>query len=226
MGTLPTYGMAGIGIAAAIGFVFALSIFGSNSGIISANLEQSRQEKTNEPTSQEANNNGASSLFAKSTDQSTSPQESLSLNQQELSSADLRPTLESIIATDTSRSVSSEIVPEMQFEVHKPVLIQAKFANQNDESVKNHAINLNIRSGAVDNDSSLEMTEQGQRYEQASNFRGDIVARGNIELELYWNPDTPGDYTILLFSNTPLELAAQEPVRPVAIIPVKVVTAS
>ena len=224
MGTLPTYGMAGIGIAAAIGFVFALSIFGSNSGIISANLEQSRQEKTNEPTGQEANTNGAS-LFAKSTDQSTSPQENLSLNQQELSSADLRPTLESIITTDTSRSVSSEIVPEMQFEVHKPVLIQAKFANQNDESVKNHAINLNIRSGAVDNDSSLEMTEQGQRYEQASNFRGDIVARGNIELELYWNPDTPGDYTILLFSNTPLELAAPEPLRPVAIIPVKVVTA-
>src|SRR2546422_831836 len=128
MGKLPTYGMAGIGIAAAIGFVFALSIFSANSGIINTNLEQSRQEKTNEPTGQKAGNNGAAPLFGKSTDQS-------------------------------------------------------------------------------------------------AYFRGDIAAQSGIELELYWNPDTPGDYTILLSSNTPLDLASPEPTKPVAIIPVKVVAA-
>src|SRR2546426_2252289 len=117
MGKLPTYGMAGIGIAAAIGFVFALSIFSANSGII--NLEQSRQEKTNEPTGQGAGNNGPAPLFSKSTDQPASPQENLSSNQQVQSSLDLRPTLESILATDRSRLISSEISPGMEFEVHK-----------------------------------------------------------------------------------------------------------
>ena len=124
MGKLTTYGMAGIGIAAAIGFVFALSIFSANSGIINTNLEQSRQEKTNEPTGKVTDNNGPASLFGKSTDQPASPQENLSSNQQVQSSLDLRPTLESILATDRSRLISSEINPGMEFEVHKPVLIQ------------------------------------------------------------------------------------------------------
>ena len=222
MGKLPTYGMAGIGIAAAIGFVFALSIFSANSGII--NLEQSRQEKTNEPTGQGAGNNGPAPLFSKSTDQPASPQENLSSNQQVQSSLDLRPTLESILATDRSRLISSEISPGMEFEVHKPVLMQAKFANQNDGLVKNHTISLSIRSGAVDYSNSSETTEQGQN-DQAAYFRGDIAAQSDIEQELYWNPDTPGDYTILLSSNTPLDLASPEPTKPVAIIPVKVVAA-
>ena len=224
MGKLPTYGMAGIGIAAAVGFVFALSIFSANSGIINTNLEQSRQEKTNEPTGQKAGNNGAAPLFGKSTDQPASPQENLSSNQQVQFSLDLRPTLESILATDQSRLISSEISPGMQFEVHKPVLILAKFANQNDGLVKNHTISLNIRSGVVDYNNSSETTEQSQ-YDQAAYFRGDIAAQSGIELELYWNPDTPGDYTILLSSNTPLDLASPEPTKPVAIIPVKVVAA-
>jgi len=222
MGKLPTYGMAGIGIAAAIGFVFALSIFSANSGII--NLEQSRQEKTNEPTGQGAGNNGPAPLFSKSTDQPASPQENLSSNQQVQSSLDLRPTLESILATDRSRLISSEISPGMEFEVHKPVLMQAKFANQNDGLVKNHTISLSIRSGVVDYSNSSETTEQGQN-DQAAYFRGDIAAQSDIEQELYWNPDTPGDYTILLSSNTPLDLASPEPTKPVAIIPVKVVAA-
>ena len=112
----------------------------------------------------------------------------------------------------------------MEFEVHKPVLIQAKFANQKEGLVKNHTISLSIRSGAVDYSNSSETTEQGQ-YDQAAYFRGDIAAQSGIELELYWNPDTPGDYTILLSSNTPLDLASPEPTKPVAIIPVKVVAA-
>ena len=223
MGKLPTYGMAGIGIAAAIGFVFALSIFSANSGFINTNLEQSRQENTNEPTGQGAGNNGPASLFSKSTDQPASPQENLSSNQQVQSSLDLRPTLESILATDRSRLISSEINPGMEFEVHKPVLIQAKFANQKEGLVKNHTISLNIRSGVVDYSKTTEQ-EQGQN-DQAAYFRGDIAAQSGIELELYWNPDTPGDYTILLSSNTPLDLASPEPTKPVAIIPVKVVAA-
>ena len=199
------------------------SVFSTNSGIINTNPEQSRQEKTNEPTGQGAGNNGPASLFSKSTDQPASPQENLSSNQQVQSSLDLRPTLESILATDRSRLISSEINPGMEFEVHKPVLIQAKFANQKEGLVKNHTISLNIRSGVVDYSKTTEQ-EQGQN-DQATYFRGDIAARSGIELELYWNPDTPGDYTILLSSNTPLDLASPEPTKPVAIIPVKVVAA-
>ena len=199
------------------------SIFSANSGIINTNLEQSRQEKTNEPAGQGAGNNGAAPLFGKSTDQPASPQENLSSNQQVQSSLDLRPTLESILATDQSRLISSEINPGMEFEVHKPVLIQAKFANQKEGLVKNHTISLNIRSGVVDYSKTTEQ-EQGQN-DQAAYFRGDIAAQSGIELELYWNPDTPGDYTILLSSNTPLDLASPEPTKPVAIIPVKVVAA-
>ena len=119
--------------------------------------------------------------------------------------------------------ISSEINPGMEFEVHKPVLIQAKFANQKEGLVKNHTISLNIRSGVVDYSKTTEQ-EQGQN-DQATYFRGDIAAQSGIELELYWNPDTPGDYTILLSSNTPLDLASPEPTKPVAIIPVKVVAA-
>ena len=111
----------------------------------------------------------------------------------------------------------------MEFEVHKPVLIQAKFANQKEGLVKNHTISLNIRSGVVDYSKTTEQ-EQGQN-DQAAYFRGDIAAQSGIELELYWNPDTPGDYTILLSSNTPLDLASPEPTKPVAIISVKVVAA-
>ncbi|HEV8404460.1 MAG TPA: hypothetical protein VGQ13_01010 [Nitrososphaera sp.] len=225
MRRLPTYGTAGIGIAAAIGFVFALSILSTNSGIINTNLDQSRVEKTTSPSGQEADTNGDASTFAKSGDQSAQPQESLSLTQQERSSLDLRPTFEAMIATDTSRSVSREIVPQMEFEIGKPVLIQAKFANQNDESIKDHAISLSIRAGGGEQGNSSESTEQGQTNEQAADFRGDIAARSNIELELYWNPDKAGDYTILLFSNTQLELAAPEPIKPLTFIPVKVVGA-
>src|SRR5947208_7048632 len=223
MGKLPTYGMAGIGIAAAIGVVFALSIFSANSGFINTNLEQSRQENTNEPTGQGAGNNGPASLFSKSTDQPASPQENLSSNQQVQSSLDLRPTLESILATDQSRLISSEINPGMEFEVHKPVLIQAKFANQKEGLVKNHTISLNIRSGVVDYSKTTEQ-EQGQN-DQAAYFSGDIAAQSGIELEMHWNPATPRDYTILLSSNTPLDLASPEPTKPVAIIPVNVVAA-
>jgi hypothetical protein len=221
MRKLPTYGMAGIGIVAAIGFVFALSILSTNSGIITTNLEQG-QLKTTSPSGQEADTNGGASSFAKSTDQSASPPENLSLTQQERSSVDLQPTFEAIIATDTSRSVLREIVPQMEFEIGEPVLIQAKFANQNDESIKAHTISLSVR-GAVNNSTSSESAEQGQRNEQLANFRGDIAAHSNIELELYWNPGKAGDYTILVFSNSQLELATPEPMEPLMIIPVKVV---
>jgi len=227
MGILPTYGMAGIGIAAAIGFIFALSILAGNSGIINTSPEQSLQEKTsNVPSGQVAeDSNGSAPMFAKVGEGSSGgPGENLSLNQQEQSSLELGPTLESVVAMDPSTRISDQIVPDMQFESHKPVLIQARFANHNDGLVGNHSISLSIirGSGVVESDSAETI---GQRQVQATIFRGDIGANSSIELDLYWNPDIPGDYTILIFSDT-AELASSHAITPATIIPVRVVAAS
>ena len=61
MGSFPTYGMAGVGIAAAIGFVFVLSFFGNQGGVNDGQLLQSnesaldQQRATTEDESQFAN---------------------------------------------------------------------------------------------------------------------------------------------------------------------------
>jgi hypothetical protein len=208
MGTLPTYGMAGIGIAAAIGFTFALSILAGNSSIINTSPEQSLQQKTsNVPAGQAIeDSNGAAPMSA------------------EREGLDLGPTLESIIAMDPSTRISNQIVQDMQFELRKPVLIQTKFANHNDGLLENQSISLSIirGSGVIESDSS-ETIEQ--RREQAANFIGHIGASSSIELDLYWNPDTTGEYTIMIFSNTAEELSSPDSIAAIT-IPVKVVVAS
>lgn len=222
MGILPTYGMAGIGIAAAIGFIFALSILAGNSAIINTSPEQSLQQKTtNVPSEQAAEDSNVPAMGPKSNEGSAGG----SLNQQELSSLDLGPTLESIIAMDPSTRISNQILPDMQFESHKPVLIQAKLANHNEGLLENQSISLSIIRGSngVESD-SLQTIEQ--RKDLATNFLGDIGANSSIELDLYWNPDTTGDYTILVFSDIAEELGSPHSITPDAIIQVKVVIAS
>jgi len=124
MVSLPSYGMAGIGIAAAIGFVLALSAFGGNLGIVPAhdgNL-QTLQQKADEvaPSDQSAGNN-AVSQFAKGAERSGQPQDN--------ATSDNRPVLVSITVLNASREKIGELVPQMQFHQGSPVIIQSKFEN-------------------------------------------------------------------------------------------------
>jgi len=217
MGILPTYGMAGIGIAAAIGFIFALSILAGKSAIINTSPEQSLQQKTtNVPSDQTAEDSTSPAMGPKSNEGSGE-----TFNQQAQSSLKVGPSLESIIVIDPNTRLSNQIVSDMKFESHKPVLIQAKFANHNDGLLENQSISLSIIRGEVAESDSSQTIEQLK--DQATNFLGDIGANSSIELDLYWNPDTTGDYTILVSLDT-----AEEPrsITPATIIPVKVAIAS
>lgn len=137
MGTFPAYGMAGIGIAAAIGFVFALS-FLSNSAIIDTGLidRQSSSEPSSFLVQQKTGNSGGmnSSLFSDSqgttnmeaADQLPASEENTSLMMKTESQVELRPTLVSITASDgASGETIGEVVSETEFQAGKPVFIKA-----------------------------------------------------------------------------------------------------
>lgn len=201
MGKFPAYGMAGIGIAAAIGFVFALTILSSNPAI---NPEQTQEADTFRQMSEPDTGAGEESAAKLAEDQGQSAQ----LMMQE--GAGVSPTLASILAlnADTGELIG-EVVPEMQFAANEPVLIQANIVSQN--AVASHMITLAVRSDADDS----------QNYVEAANLRGNIGADSNLMLELYWNPASTGQYTLLLLSAN-----ADESLQPIAEIPIRVVDAA
>lgn len=198
MGKFPAYGMVGIGIAAAIGFVFALTLLSNNPAINPEPTEQAQDSATSIQM-RESESGGNESAAKLADDQAQSAQ---LMMQQDTAP----PTLVSITALDAqTNEVIGEVVPEMQFAVNEPVLIQANFVSQN--AVASHLITLAIRNDAGNS----------QNYE-AANFRGNIGADSNIMLELYWNPPSVGRYTLLLLSAN-----ADEPAQPIAEIPITVV---
>lgn len=213
MGSFANYGMAGIGIAAAIGFVFALSMLSTNP-TINANYakvqEQNgdprsdssqslsmEQQNTNEPSSaDEAVDGAGSSSLAKS--------EEVPIRQEDLS----------IIALSDAREVMGEVESGMQFVTNEPLFIQANVANPSEITRQDRFIALAIKNGVYDKSVTQYMPQQDDKL---TTFRGDIAA-SSIELELYWNPERAGTYTIVLFSGDSLE--------PVAMIPIEVADAS
>ena len=218
--SFPTYGMAGIGIAAAIGFVFALSFLGNNgapNGVDESRksgVPMEQQRTSAPPADQEATDN--TSMFAKDAGVESGAPASETANMMQV---DLRPTLTSIVALNANREVIGDVLPGMEFEVGKPVLIQASFANQNNGVVTDHFINISIRSSGG---SDTLSQQEGQPFEHAADFKGDIAANSTIELELYWTPQRSGDYTLMLFSVTPGDLASTVPVKPTVGIPINV----
>jgi hypothetical protein len=194
MASFSTYGLIGIGIASAIGFVFALSFLGNNTAV-------TEQQETFLLTSQLKQMEGQ----PEDDKQRGAPEASLMQQAEEL-----QPTLTSIIALQSNREVIGGVVPEMQFEINKPVLIQASLANQNEAEIRQHTVILGIRA-------------EGGFDEQLVSYQGDIAASGNTTLELYWSPDKEGNYTVVLFSMTPNDSATAEAPQPIAEIPVKVV---
>ena len=219
MGSFPTYGMAGIGIAAAIGFVFALSFLGSNGAVDDDQILQSNapieEQRATEPVPDQESG-GDASMFAKD---SSEAMDSAPAGQSAMMQLDLRPTLTSIVALDSSRELVGEVEPGMEFKAGEPVLIQASFANENLDVISDHFIAMSIRSAG----GSETLSQEGEPFDHAANFQGNIAANSSVALELYWAPQNAGDYTLLLFSVTPDDLASTEPIKPEAVISISVV---
>ncbi|MGI0037430.1 MAG: hypothetical protein ACRD99_03640 [Nitrososphaera sp.] len=219
MATFPTYGMAGIGIAAAIGFVFVLSFLGNNSAVDDGDILQSNapieQQRTSEPLADQESG-GDASMSAKDSageiDSAPAGQSAMML--------DLRPTLTSVVVLDKSRELIGEVVPNMEFKAGEPVFIQASFSNGNPDGISDHFIAMSIRNAGG---SETLAQDTGEPFDHAANFQGNIAANSSIALELYWTPQRAGDYTLLVFSTTPGDLSSTEPVEPTVAISIAVI---
>jgi hypothetical protein len=75
---------------------------------------------------------------------------------------------------------------------------------------------MSIRNAGGDETLSTQEVEQG------ANFQGSIAANSGIAIELSWTPETPGNYTLLVFSATPEDLTSTLPIEPAAAIPITV----
>jgi hypothetical protein len=215
--------MAGVGIAAAIGFVFALTILNSNAGTDSPEVAQRVAETQPDADSSflfaqqapadEGAPAGESAAMLKQDDPAgSSPQQEMFLTQD---ATELRPTLSSVIAVDgTTGEVIAEVTEGSQFVIGKPVFIQAQFANPNETAVLDHTLVMTLARNGTEDDTLLE---------QAANFRGDIGANENVNLEFYWNPDAEGEHLLRVFSLTPGDLAQGNP-EPILSIPIQAVS--
>jgi hypothetical protein len=218
-----TYGMAGIGIATAIGFVFALSILSNNNTTLTvpdsgpptagpqslSTLQQKSQshgEEDNAADNAPTPDQGTSAKM-----QATINNESNMDNQQAMT--DAQPTLTSLIALNSSREIIGEVVPQMEFKFGSTVFIQANFANNNEADIAQRTITMDLRS----------QNGEDLRDENVVSFNGGIARDANIALEFYWQPDRTGDFTIIVFSTTHGDLNSTQPVKPVAEIPVRVI---
>ena len=222
MGTFPTYGMAGIGIAAAIGFVFVLSFLGNNNGVVddAGNAFRSdapnEQQRTEEPSADQESG-GDPSLFTKDSQEAMDAapaEEGASMMQ-----LDTRPILSSLVALDENREVIGEVVPGMELLAGRPVLVQASFANENEAVASDNFITMGITSDSA----SDGLSRQDVSFEHAASLHGDIGANSTVELELYWTPQGVGDYTLLIFSEKTGGPTTEELVEPMASISIKVV---
>jgi len=204
MGTFPTYGMAGVGIAAAIGFVFALSFLGNNSAVDDGASLQSEAPEDLQRMSEPAPESGDdASTFAKDSAEESG---AAPAGESAMMQADSGPVLTSIVALDGNRGFIGEVVPGMEFEAGQPVLIQASLANGGPEVIANHFVAM-----------SIQESSDAQSLAGAANFHGAIAANSSVALELRWIPQS-GDYMLVLYSAASESDAGE----PDAEIPIKV----
>lgn len=233
MGTFSTYSMAGIGIAAAIGFVFALTVL-SNSAVNPELADDNQLEDSLPSPSSSSSSQQKREAGEEEEDQSAQlmMEQDANNNNSNNNNNNLRPTLTSIVVLDANTGeVIGELEPEMQFKVNEQVLIQANFVSQ--DKVTDHLITLAIRSNTAEeattddnnnnnsdsDDSSSQMTSLlEEQQQQAVNLRGDIGPDSNIKIELYWSPSNVGEYTVTLYSTTPEEREASAQSSAVVIV--------
>lgn len=241
MVSLATYGMTGIGIATAIGFVFALTVLNNNNAVIDGGLDdnQALERQADSPQPDQASNleknlpgpevparvDGGEAGSQETGSGAQAPAENDEGNlmlQQEQPRITAELTLVSLIALDANtREVIGEVAPETQFALGRPVLLQANFQNTNDSAKYAQFLALAVRneSNSVTSDSSAEAL---QAYE-AANFQGDIAQGENVSLELYWNPGSTGEFTLMVFSGPADELTSRVQISPVASVPILVI---
>ena len=167
MNAFTTYGMMGIGIAAAIGFVFALSILANNVGVetkgydsegrpaSSLDLKQGEQSPSDSGSGAPlfSNQGQATPTEAGKSSGIVGPQLSPLMSRVENESTSDQLTLEAVIASKADGQLIGNLVPGMEFDLDEPIFIRANFSNYNDEIVRDHAMTMIIRKVA-DGDSS------------------------------------------------------------------------
>lgn len=214
MGKYSTYGMTGVGIAAAIGFVFALTILNNTNPLGTGDEELVRQTQPNADSAflfrQEPPANADDNAAQKS---APSSQQEMTMLQQ---TAELRPVLLSVNAVDGTTEAVTEVAPGSRFALGRPYFVQAHFVNPNAMAVRDQTLIMNLEHNGIGNSVNGTLLE-------AANFRGDIGANQNLDLEFYWNPDAEGDYTLLVFSLTPSDLPGGS-AEPILSIPIQAVS--
>jgi len=221
MGKFSTYGMTGIGVAAAIGFVLALAALNSNQ----PNPELAQLQVETQPNAvssfffdqhavDERALAGESALQPMQQNESAgtadSSQNDMAILQQD--AQELRPVLSSVVAVNgTNGEVISEVAQDSRFALGKPVFIQTHFTNPSESDILDHTLVMTLsRSGIGDSGQPAS-----ENLVEAANFRGDIGANGNVNLEFYWNPAIEDDYVLHIFSLTQSELSERTSVEPI-----------
>ena len=201
------YGMVGIGIAAAVGFVFALSLL-SNSGIVGEGGQtpeefQQRESSTisgeDATTMMESNDEGQANM--KTTGNGSSSGGMLTM---QAPSGDLNPVLASLAVLNSQREVIGEVGEDMEFKAGEAVFIEGILHNPHGTELLPQGISLAVVNSAN------EMEPEGGAV-----FNGIIPAGGNVALDLYWKPGAAGNYTIVLSSDNVAESIASVQVRAV-----------
>lgn len=220
--------MAGVGIAAAIGFVFALTVLNTNNHLErgSDNPELAQRQVETQPGAPSSfffDQQEPSAAQLKQQDGAIgadSSQQEMAVLQQE--ATELRPILSSVIAVNgTTGEVISEVMQGSRFALGNPVFIQAHFTNPHETDVMDHTLVMTLaRNGSRDEGQPANDTV----LEQAANFRGDIGANENVDLEFYWNPDAEGEYALLVFSLTPADLTERNSAEPILSISIHAVS--
>lgn len=201
------YGMVGIGIAAAVGFVFALSLL-SNSGIVGDGGQtpeefQQRESSTTSgedaTTMMEFNDEGQANMKTTGNDSSSGGMLTM-----EAPSGDLNPALASLAVLNSKREVIGEVGEGREFKVGEAVFIEGILHNPHDTELLPQGISLAVVNSAN------EMEPEGIAV-----FNGIVPAGGNLALDLYWKPGAAGNYRIVLSSDNVAEPIASVQVRAV-----------
>ena len=222
------YGMVGIGIAAAIGFVFMLSYMGGNTSIDSAkgNPDMIGLSSTapstfllHQKTPKDSREMAAQSAGSDENATPSSQADSSLVMQEAAPSGTLQVRLSTIKALDgiTGETIGS-VAPHTELKLHKPIFLKAEFANDIDSILPDHVIVLGVSRTAEGASASYQ-----PEYEQASTFRGNITANSEIALELYWKPETAGEYAIVVYSIDP-KGSARDQSTAIESIPIRIVS--
>jgi hypothetical protein len=187
---------------------------------------EQQQQREQEPIADGGQQTGDASAQSKERDQAAGSdlsQQEMTILQQE--ATDLRPTLSSLVSVNgTTGEVITEVVPGLLFALGKPFFIQAHFTNPNEKDVPDHTLVMTLAHNGTGGDAAEQPASDDNMLVQTASFRGDISANENVDLEFYWNPDTEGEYVLVIFSLTPTELSERESGEPILSVPIQAVS--